>query len=61
LLGDRPRKRRAAERLLAAGAELNWVPDYAKGTPLDAANSLGTRQDNLIGWLKDQGARSAAV
>ncbi len=54
-------QRRAAEQLLAAGAELNWVPDYAKGTPLDATSSPGTRQDNLIGWLKDQGARSAAV
>jgi hypothetical protein len=54
-------QRRAAERLLAAGAELNWVPEYAKGTPLDAAHGLGTRQDNVIGWLKEQGARSADV
>ena len=33
-------QRRAAERLLAAGADLNWVPDYASGTPLDAASGL---------------------
>ncbi len=45
-------QRRTAERLLAAGAELNWVPDYADGTPLDAANNRGTRRDNVIGWLE---------
>jgi hypothetical protein len=52
-------QRRAAERLLAAGADLNWEPDYAHGTPLDAANGLGTRQENVIGWLKEKGALSA--
>lgn len=51
-------QRRAAERLLAAGAELNWVPDYAEGTPLDAARGRGTRRENVIGWLEQQGARS---
>src|SRR5579859_2698680 len=35
-------QRRAAEYLLARGADLNWVPDYAKGTPLDAAVARGT-------------------
>jgi hypothetical protein len=38
-------QRRAAERLLSAGADLNWVPDYARGTALDAATGLGTRQE----------------
>ena len=52
-------QRRAAERLLAAGADLNWQPDYARGTPLDAASGLGTRQENVITWLKEKGARSA--
>jgi uncharacterized protein len=52
-------QRRAAERLLAAGADLNWEPDYAHGTPLDTANGLGTRQENVITWLKERGARSA--
>jgi uncharacterized protein len=52
-------QRRAAEHLLAAGAELDWTPDYAEGTPLDAARGRGTRRDNLIGWLEQQGARSA--
>ena len=52
-------QRRAAELLLNRGADLNWVPDYAKGTPLDAANGLGTRQNNVIGWLREKGARSS--
>jgi uncharacterized protein len=54
-------QRRAAERLLAVGAELNWVPDYAEGTPLDAARGRGTRRENVIGWLEEQGARSAGT
>jgi hypothetical protein len=52
-------ERRAAERLLAAGADLNWEPDYAHGTPLDAASGRGTRQENVISWLNDEGAHSA--
>lgn len=51
-------QRRAAERLLNAGAELNWTPDYAEGTALDAASGLGTRQDNVLEWLRARGARS---
>jgi hypothetical protein len=49
-------QRRAAEYLLSRGADLNWVPDYAKGTPLDVASGLGTQRDTLISWLRDQGA-----
>jgi hypothetical protein len=52
-------QRRAAERLLSAGADLNWEPDYAEGTALDAATGLGTRQDYVIGWLRSIGAHSA--
>jgi hypothetical protein len=52
-------QRRAAEYLLAQGADLNWVPEYAEGTPLDAASSLGTRQENVLTWLREQGANSA--
>jgi ankyrin repeat protein len=52
-------QRRAAERLLALGADLNWIPDYADGTPLDAATSRSTRQDNVITWLGARGATSA--
>ena len=52
-------QRRAAEYLLGRGADLNWVPEYAEGTPLDAARSLGTRQENVLTWLREQGASSA--
>lgn len=52
-------QRRAAEYLLSRGADLHWVPDYAEGTPLDAAQGMSTRQENVITWLKEKGARSA--
>jgi ankyrin repeat protein len=52
-------QRRAAEYLLARGADLNWIPEYAEGTALDAAASLGTRQENVVGWLRERGATSA--
>ena len=52
-------QRRAAEYLLGRGADLNWIPDYAGGTPLDAATGGdGTRRENVINWLGDLGARS---
>jgi uncharacterized protein len=51
-------QRRAAEYLLARGADLNWEPDYAEGTALDAADSLDTRQSNVVSWLKELGATS---
>jgi ankyrin repeat protein len=54
-------QRRAAEYLLNKGAELNWIPEYAEGTPLDAASSLGTRRSNLVGWLRERGATSARL
>jgi hypothetical protein len=52
-------QRRAAERLLRAGADVNWEPDYAEGTALDATAGLGTQMDNVIEWLRSIGARSA--
>jgi ankyrin repeat protein len=52
-------QRRAAEYLLNCGADLNWVPDYAKGTPLDVASGLGTQRDTLISWLRHQGAHAS--
>jgi uncharacterized protein len=52
-------QRRAAEYLLGQGADLNWTPDYAEGTPLDSASSLDTRQENVVGWLRERGATSA--
>lgn len=53
-------QRRAAQYLLSRGADLNWEPDYAHGTPLDAASGLGTRQENVISWLRELGARSTS-
>jgi ankyrin repeat protein len=52
-------QRRAAEYLLTHGADLNWVPDYADGTPLDAASGSGPRRENVITWLRELGARSS--
>ncbi|HBW20021.1 MAG: ankyrin repeat domain-containing protein [Streptosporangiaceae bacterium] len=52
-------QRRAAERLLGAGADLGWVPDYAEGTALDTATGPGTREQNVIEWLRSMGAPSA--
>jgi ankyrin repeat protein len=52
-------QRRAAEYLLSRGAELNWEPDYADGTPLDAASGLGTQRENVLSWLRELGANSA--
>jgi hypothetical protein len=52
-------QRRAAQRLLDAGARLDWTPDYAIGTVLDAALGRGTGQDNVIEWLRALGATSS--
>jgi ankyrin repeat protein len=52
-------QRRAAELLLAHGADLNWEPDYARGTPLDQAGHIDTGRQALLTWLREQGARSA--
>jgi hypothetical protein len=52
-------ERRAAELLLGHGAALDWVPDYADGTPLDAASGDGTRRENVRSWLVELGARPA--
>ena len=35
-------------------------PDYAHGTPLDAASGHSTQQENVITWLRGLGARSAS-
>ncbi len=53
-------QRRAAEYLLSRGADLNWEPDYAHGTPLDAASGLRFRQENVISWLRELDARSSS-
>jgi len=50
---------RAADLLLDRGADRHWVADYASGTALEAAMGFGTRQENVITWLKSRGAHSA--
>jgi hypothetical protein len=52
-------QRRAAEHLLAQGADLNWIPEYAGTTALDAARAIGTRRENVVTWLREQGARAS--
>jgi ankyrin repeat protein len=53
-------QRRAAVLLLEHGADLNWIPDYARGTPLDQAQNPGTGRSALVSWLRDRGAKSAS-
>jgi hypothetical protein len=53
-------QRRAAERLLAAGADINSSPDYANRlTALDHATGSDTRREQLTEWLRKHGATSA--
>jgi uncharacterized protein len=53
-------QRRAAERLLAAGADINASPGYAGNkTGLDQAIALDTGRELLASWLRDHGATSA--
>lgn len=52
-------QRRAAELIHARGADLNWVPDYGKGTPLDVANGTDTGREALVTWLREQGASTS--
>src|SRR5437588_322784 len=50
-------QRKAAEYLRARGADLNWIPSWAKQTPLDMAEYSGSK--DLAEWLRGQGARPA--
>jgi uncharacterized protein len=52
--------RRTAEYLLARGADLNWIPDYAKQTPLAVAMGHDTGREALVGWLRGKGAKSGS-
>ncbi|HEY1760884.1 MAG TPA: ankyrin repeat domain-containing protein [Bryobacteraceae bacterium] len=49
----------AAEYLLARGADVNWIPDYASKTPLDKARDLDTPHEQLLSLLLEKGAKSA--
>jgi len=48
---------RAAAYLLARGADIHWVPDYAKQKGMAAAGGTKTRWDTLVSWLREQGAK----
>jgi len=54
--------RRTAEYLFARGADLNWIPDYAKETPLEVASMAepDTGREALVNWLREKGARGDA-
>jgi len=54
--------RRTAEFLFARGADLNWIPDYAKETPLEIASRAGldTGREALVNWLREKGATSGS-
>lgn len=54
-------QRRAAERLLDAGADINASPAYAANkTALDMATAADTRRDLLASWLREHGAAPSA-
>ena len=50
---------RAAAYLLARGADLQWMPDYAKEPPLAMAKGPGTRWGITESWLRERGAKEA--
>jgi hypothetical protein len=50
----------ALRSICCPSARISTEPDYAHGTPLDAASGLNTRQENVFSWLRELGARSAA-
>jgi len=53
-------QRRAAERLLAEGADINASPDYASNQrALDQALKPDTRRNLLADWLRESGAKPA--
>jgi ankyrin repeat protein len=58
-------QRRAAEYLLARGADINWI-GHGDMTPLDVARRDdagrpvgGTAAEDVVGWLQARGATSA--
>jgi uncharacterized protein len=49
-------QRRIAELLVSLGADINGVPSWGGGTPLDAAESQDTGREALVTWLRERGA-----
>ena len=52
-------QRRAAERLLAKGADINGHPPYTDQSALDAAGSPDTRRSTMVEWLISESAESS--
>jgi ankyrin repeat protein len=57
-------QQQTAKCLLDRGADINWIPPWAKGTALDRARKRENIRDRigaagLVEWLVDQGAKSA--
>jgi hypothetical protein len=52
-------QRRAADQLLAAGADLKAIPGYSDQTALDVVTGLDTCRDLLANWLRQRGAKGA--
>jgi ankyrin repeat protein len=50
---------RAADLLLAAGADINGIPGYSAKSAVDVAAGPDTRRGLLVGWLRERGATSA--
>jgi uncharacterized protein len=53
-------QRRAAERLLAAGAHIDAQPEYAGCRGVDAVLEPDTRRDTMAAWLRERGATSSS-
>lgn len=49
-------RQNCAEYLADRGADLDWIPDWERLTPLDAARRR--EATDLVTWLRDRGARS---
>jgi ankyrin repeat protein len=49
-------QRRTAEALLGQGADIHFVPEYAKLSPLAAVTAADTRRQTLAEWLREHGA-----
>jgi uncharacterized protein len=47
-------QRRAAERLLASGADPGATPGYSDQAAVEVAAALGTQRENLVTWLRNR-------
>jgi hypothetical protein len=48
-----------ARYLAARGADVNWIAPWESATPLEAALRSSVDAEDLIRWLRDQGAKPA--